>query len=134
MERLTALISKPISWLLGEHHALVHGALCTAIFFGSKGYSWRNIRALVQQIAHETGWGTSNSVEVDNNLWGMNCVSIRETTQNGCRETNSGEVLGTYSSRWDSVRDRYMWLLGLYGQPKERQLYGNDFSTLPYES
>lgn len=109
MERLTALISKPVAWFTGEHPAFVHGALLTAVYFLSKGYSVRNIRALVQQMAHETAWGTSYSVETDNNLWGMNCVSLRETSQNGCRETNSGEVLGTYSSLWHSVRDRYLW-------------------------
>lgn len=75
----------------------------------AKGYSISNIIWLAQQIALETNWGDSNSMEIDLNAWGMNCVSTRETTQIGCREVLNGEVLGQYSSIGSSNTDRLLW-------------------------
>lgn len=75
----------------------------------SKGYSIPNIIWLAKQIALETNWGLSNSFTMDNNAWGMNCVSSRETTQIGCREVTNSEVLGQYSSIGFSNTDRLLW-------------------------
>lgn len=75
----------------------------------ARGYSLANIQFLAKQIAHETGWGTSNSIDVDQNAWGMNCVSVRETTQIGCRQATQNEVLGQYDSVDSSCHDRLLW-------------------------
>jgi hypothetical protein len=74
----------------------------------AKGYSFANIVWLGKQVAHETAWGTSMSMDVDNNAWGMNCVHTRETTQTSCREAQN-EVLGQYRSIDSSCADRFMW-------------------------
>lgn len=74
-----------------------------------KGYSWRNIMFLGKQIAKETGYGDSRSIQEDKNAWGMNCVHVRETTQVSCRTTSSGEVLGQYRSIDSSCLDRLIW-------------------------
>lgn len=46
----------------------------------------------------------------DNNPWGMACVSVRPTTQNGCRTSTSGETFGKYASVYDGVCDVFLWL------------------------
>ena len=109
MARLTRLISNVVAWVTGETPQFCGAVLDTYVYFLAKGYTMQNCMFLAKQIAHETGWGTSNSISLDNNPWGMNCVSTRETTQTGCRETPSGEVLGVYPNCWHSVRDRYLW-------------------------
>lgn len=108
-EKLTRLISKVASWVTGETHDFCHAVLCTQLVFTFKGYSQSNVMWLCKQIAHETAWGTSLSMKIDRNAWGMNCVSIRENKQAGCRETNSGEVLGVYPGVWDSCLCRHLW-------------------------
>lgn len=95
--------------MTGESVQFCTSCLSTALVFLPRGYSVKNVVWLCKQIAHETAWGTSNSIKQDLNAWGMNCVSLRKNEQSGCRETESGEVLGVYSSLWNSCRDRYMW-------------------------
>lgn len=110
MERLitapSALLARLLNKKSSEYNRAVASITVRALL---KGYSIRNVVWLAKQIAHETAWGTSNSMEVDKNPWGMNCVSVRETTQTGCREAANGERLGQYSSIASSCADRLLW-------------------------
>lgn len=107
--KLIRVISAPVKWITGESQLYCDAVAAIILQGGLRGYSWGNLFWLSKQVAHETAWGTSNSMELDANAFGMNCVQIRETTQTGCRETSTGEVLGVYPSVWRSVRDRYLW-------------------------
>ena len=101
-ERLAAALNKKSLRFNEAVCSVTYRALC-------KGYSFANCVWLGKQIAHETGWGTSNSIEVDRNAWGMNCVSTRETTQIGCRQATPNEALGQYHSVDSSCADRLLW-------------------------
>ena len=102
-------IAARIAGLLNKQALAFNVAVCSITYRAlAKGYSFSNIVWLGKQIAHETAWGTSNSMDVDNNAWGMNCVTTRETTQIGCREAQN-EVLGQYGSIDASCADRLMW-------------------------
>lgn len=110
MVNLIAAIAARVASLLNNKSLAYNKAVASITYRAlAKGYSIANIKWLAKQIALETNWGTSNSIEVDLNAWGMNCVSSRETTQIGCREVNSYESLGQYSSIDASCADRLYW-------------------------
>lgn len=110
MVNLIAAPSAAISSLLNRKSYSFNQAVAQLTVCGlSKGYSIKNIIFLAQQIAQETAWATSYSYHNDFNAWGMNCVSSRNTEQVGCRETDSGEVLGMYDSVYRSTIDRFLW-------------------------
>lgn len=110
MVNLIAAPSAAISSLLNSKNYSFNQAVAQLTVCGLvKGYSIKNIIFLAQQIAQETAWATSYSYHNDFNAWGMNCVSSRETTQIGCRETDSGEVLGMYDNVYRSTVDRFLW-------------------------
>ena len=110
MVNLIAAPSAAISSLLNGKTYAYNKAIAQLTALGLvKGYSIKNIVFLAQQIAQETAWATSYSFHNDFNAWGMNCVSSRDTTQVGCRETDSGEVLGMYDNVYRSTADRFLW-------------------------
>lgn len=103
-------IAATIAGLLNKQSKAFNVAVCSITYRAlAKGYSWSNIQFLGKQIAQETGWGRSNSINEDANAWGMNCVSVRENLQIGCRQTSNGEVLGQYDSIDASCADRLLW-------------------------
>ena len=109
MVNVMVQIAARVASLLNKKALAFNLAVCSITYRAlAKGYSFANIIWLGKQVAHETAWGTSNSIGVDNNAWGMNCVSSRETNQIGCREAQN-EVLGQYSSIDASCADRLMW-------------------------
>ena len=110
MENVITVPTAHVARLLNKRSLAYNKAVAGITYRAlAKGYSIPNIIWLAQQIALETNWGNSNSLDVDRNAWGMNCVSTRETTQIGCRETDSGEVLGQYTTVGDSSADRLLW-------------------------
>lgn len=74
-----------------------------------RGYSFANIAWIVKQSAHETGFWENLGTRIDNNVFGMSCVSKRENTQTGCRAINETEDSGVYPSIRACVVDRFMW-------------------------
>jgi hypothetical protein len=110
MVNLIAAIAARVASLLNNKSLAYNKAVASITYRAlAKGYSISNISWLAKQIALETNWGTSNSIEVDLNAWGMNCVSSRETNQIGCREVSNFESLGQYASLDASCADRLSW-------------------------
>lgn len=110
MENLIIAPAAIVSSLLNKRSRAYNRAVAGITYRAlAKGYSIKNIIWLAQQIALETAWGESNSLEVDQNAWGMNCVSRRETNQIGCREVPGDESLGQYASVGASSTDRLTW-------------------------
>jgi len=67
---------------------------------------------LLAQAKFETNNFTSRLATQYNNLFGMNCVKVRPTTQTGCTqpEFDGGMSKGIYSSWSKSIEDQLLYL------------------------
>lgn len=73
------------------------------------GWSIKRIAFTLNQIFLESAYCKSNLTESLNNCIGMRCVSIRETTQTGCYNTDNNGQFGTYANLFDCVQDFFLW-------------------------
>ena len=109
MGRLIQATAQLIAAALREQRVKVEAVGSLLLLGLFNGYSFANIRWMAQQSAFETGFWTNRGTTEDNNIFGMSRVTTRPTTQTGWRRINEHETSGSYSSVWDSVRDRFMW-------------------------
>lgn len=93
----------------------------TTLFGLLYGYNIKAINFILNQLNLESNFGKSNLAKTINNVTGMRCVSVRQTTQSGCFTTPNNGPFGMYPNILASVQDRFLW--GQYFQEDKKNQY-----------
>lgn len=116
---LLTILPKTIASLGKLTSKQTEGVFYTYLYGFLYGYSIKNIQFIAKQIILETGWGGSELLNKNNNLFGMSCTNSLNSFQSGCSLLSDGNTNAKYKTLKQSVKDRYTWDRERFNTPYE---------------